>query len=130
MAAAQDQSGRRDHAVHALLAREPWILLDPINRNFGSAAEYRKHRAFFQKVDGVVAPLAIGDHAPIQIENTVEFETIERDTNWRGGCSGGACHCAVLAWIGVLRYRAHGAPPVISGLLSSPKTGPHFSGAC
>src|SRR5256885_17255709 len=126
VAAAQDQSGRRDHAVHALLAREPWIFLDAVDRNLGGAAEYRKHRAVFQKVDGVVAPFAIGDHAPIQIEDTVEFETIERDTIWRWDCSGSACHCTVLAWIGVLRYRAHEAPPVISGMLSFRKPVPTF----
>src|SRR2546426_6752650 len=112
VAAAQDQAGRRDHAVHALLARQPRILFDPVDRHFGSAAEDRKHRAVFQEVDGVVAPFAVGDHAPIQIEDTVEFETIERDTIWRWNRSGGARHCAALAWIGVLRYRAHGAPPV------------------
>src|SRR5436190_22371618 len=126
MAAAQDQAGRRDHAVHALLAREPRILLDPVNRNLGSAAEYRKHRTVLQKVDGVVAPFAVGDHAPIQIEDTVEFETIERDPIWRLRCSGGARHCAGLAWIGVLRYGAHGAPPVISGMRLFRKPVPIF----
>src|SRR5437879_8372725 len=113
MAAAQDQSGRRDHAVHALLAREARIFLDAVDRNLGGAAEYRKHRTVFQKVDGVVTPFAIGDHAPIQIEDTVEFETIERDTIRRWDCSGGARHCAALAWIGVLRYRDHRGAPVI-----------------
>src|SRR5207249_11134007 len=99
VAAPQDQAGRRDHAVHALLARQPRIFLDAVDRDLGGAAEYRKHRAVFQKVDRVVAPFAIGDHAPIQIEDTVEFETIERDTNWRRDCSGGARHCTAPAWI-------------------------------
>src|SRR6266852_9936657 len=76
MAAAQDQPAPRDHAVNALLAREPRIFFDAIDWHFRSAAEYREHRAVPQKIDGVVAPLAIGDHAPVQIQDTIEFETI------------------------------------------------------
>src|SRR4051812_22124900 len=106
MAAAQDQPGRCYHAVHALLAREPRIFLDAIDRHFRGAAEYRKHRTVLQEVDGIVAPLAIGDHAPVQIQNTIEFKTIERDSIWRWARSGGTRPCAILAWIGVLRYRA------------------------
>ena len=47
VAAAQDQSARRDHAVDALLARQPRIFLDAIDRHFGGAAEHRKHRSVF-----------------------------------------------------------------------------------
>src|SRR5216684_978898 len=82
VAAAQDQPARRDHAVDPLLAREPRIFFDAIDGYFGGAAEYREHRAVLEKVDGVVAPLAIGDHAPVQIQNTIEFETIERHPAW------------------------------------------------
>src|SRR3954465_10736194 len=66
VAAAQDQPGRGDHAVHALLAREPRILLDAIDRDFGGAAEYREHRTLPEEVDGIVAPFAVGDHPAIQ----------------------------------------------------------------
>src|SRR5712675_1175184 len=82
VAAAQDQPARRDHAVDPLLAREPRIFFDAIDGYFGGAAEYREHRAVLEKVDGIVPPLAIGDHAPVQIQNTIEFETIERHPAW------------------------------------------------
>src|SRR5437660_10696760 len=112
MAPTQDQPARRDHAVHALLAREPRIFFDAIDRHFGGVAEYRKHRAIPEKIDGVVAPLAIGDHAAIQIEDSIELETIERHPAGQTTRSGTARRCARLAWIGFLRYQTHGAPPV------------------
>src|SRR3984957_10314366 len=102
MAAAQDQPGRRDHAIEALLTREPRIFFDAIDRHFGSAAEYREHRAILQKVDGVVAPLAIGDHAPVQIQNAIKFETIECYPARQRTRSGITRRCAALAWIGFL----------------------------
>src|ERR1700693_4911752 len=78
VAAAQDQPGRRDHAVHTLLAGEPRILFDSIDRNLGGAAEYREHRALSEEIDSIVAPLAIGDHAAVEIQNAIKFETVER----------------------------------------------------
>src|ERR1700709_1059340 len=88
VAAAQDQAARRDHAVDALLARQPRIFLDAVDRHFGGAAEYRKHRAVFEKIDGVIAPLAIGHHASIEIEDAIEFETVECYPAWRSARSG------------------------------------------
>src|SRR6266404_2057723 len=117
MAAAQNQPARRDHAVNALLAREPRIFFDAIDGNFGSAAEHREHGAVFEKVDGIVAPLAIGDHAPVQIQNAIEFEAIERHPAWQSTRSGIASRCAILAWIGFLRHRTHAASPVITGMI-------------
>src|ERR1700736_5967950 len=117
MAAAQDQPARRDHAVDALLAREPRIFFDAVDRHFGSAAEHREHRAIPQEIDGIVAPLAIGDHAPVQIQNAIEFEAIERHPAWQSTRSGIASRCAILAWIGFLRHRTHAASPVITGMI-------------
>src|SRR5260221_316167 len=111
MAAAQDQPACRDHAVDALLAREPRIFFNAIDRNFVSAAEHREHRAVSQKVDRIVAPLAVGDHAPIQIQDAIEFETTKRHPAWQRTRSGRARRCAALAWVGFLRYRTHEAPP-------------------
>jgi hypothetical protein len=99
-----------------LLAGEPRILLDAIERDFGGAAEHRKHGAVLQEVDGIVAPFAVGDHAAVEIENAIEFEAVERDTVRRGIRSGRPRRCAKFAWIGVLRHRAHGAPPIVSGV--------------
>src|SRR5215831_6060524 len=56
VAAAQDQAGRRDDTVHALLARQARIFLDAIERHLGGAAEHRKHGAVLQEVDGIVSP--------------------------------------------------------------------------
>src|ERR1041384_2696137 len=58
MAALDDEPGRRDDAVGALLARETRILLDPVERNLGRAPENRKHRAVLEEVDRVITPLA------------------------------------------------------------------------
>src|ERR1700712_2592178 len=119
MAAAQDQAACRDHAVDALLARQPWIFLDAVDRHFGSAAENRKHRAVFQKIDGVVAPLAVGDHASVEIEDTTEFETVECYPALRRTRSGVALRCAHLAWISLPRHQVHATPPVIQGMIFS-----------
>src|SRR5882724_4070322 len=114
MAAAQDQAGRRDHAVHALLAREPRVFLDAIERDFGGAAEYRKHRAVLQEIDGVISPFAVGDHAPVEVQDAIEFEAVEGNSMWHWARSGNARRCAALAWIGILQNRTHRAPPVTS----------------
>src|ERR1700676_1048878 len=63
MAAAQDQASGRDHAVGALLACQPRILLDAMERTSAGAPNHREYRAVFQEIDGVVPPLAIGDHS-------------------------------------------------------------------
>src|SRR5882757_8490841 len=118
LAAAQDQPARRDHAVDALLAREPRVFFDAVDRHFGSAAEHREHRAVPQEIDGIIAPFAIGDHAPIQIENAIEFETIKRHPARQTTRSGIASRCAILAWIGFLRHRTHGAPPVVPDMIA------------
>src|SRR3954454_2377946 len=110
LAAAQDQAGRRDHAVHALLARELRIFLDAIERDFGGAAEYRKHRAVLQEIDGVIAPFAVGDHAPVEVQDAIEFQAVEGNSMWHWARSGGARRCAALAWIGILQNRTHAAP--------------------
>src|ERR1700722_20838583 len=119
MAAAQDQAASRDHAVHALLAREPWIFLDPIERNFRGTAEDRENRAVAQEVDGIVAPLTVRDHASVQIQDAVEFEAIERHPARLGGRSGLTHRGACLAWIGILRNQTHGTSPVISVIWST-----------
>src|ERR1700682_3774131 len=99
MPAAQDQSARRDHAIDPLLAGEPRIFFDAVDWNFGSAPEYRKHRTVAQEIDGIVAPLAVGDHASVQVQDAIEFETIECHPAWQGTRSGVARHCANLTWI-------------------------------
>src|SRR5450756_386515 len=108
MAAPQDQPARRDHAVHALLAGQPRIFFDAVDRHFRGAAEDREHRAIPQEIDRIVAPLAIGDHATVQIQDAIELNAIERYPAWRRTRSGVAHRCASLARIGFLRHRTHG----------------------
>src|SRR6201992_2758135 len=115
VAAAQDQPGRRYHAVHALLARQPRIFCDAVDRDCGGPAKHREHRAVFEEIDRIVTPLAIGDHAPVEIQNSTELETVERYPIRYGSDRMAARRRAVLAWIGILRDRTH---PGIS--LSSP----------
>ena len=81
-----------------LFARKPGIFLDTIDWHFRSPAKNREHRPVFQEVDGVIAPLAIGDHAPVEIEDTIQFEPIE------GNVLGRERRCAALrpphlAWV-------------------------------
>src|SRR5436190_18521975 len=108
MAAAKDQPRCGNHAVGALLARQSRILFDPVDRDFGRAPEHRKHRAIFQKIDGVVPPFPVSDHAPIQIEYSAELEAIEcHPAWWSDGGADIALRRAILAWISLLRNQTH-----------------------
>src|SRR4051794_4594614 len=73
VATAHDQPGGRDHAEGALAARQLRVLLDTVKRGFRGAAEYRKYRTVFQKIDGVIAPFAGRDLAAIKVENALEL---------------------------------------------------------
>src|SRR5258705_461208 len=64
VAAAQDQSARRNHAVNALLAYEPRIFFDTIDRHFRGAAEHREHGAVPQEIDAIIPPPAVGHRPP------------------------------------------------------------------
>ena len=87
VAAAHDQAGRRNHAVGALAARQPRIFLDAVDRDFRGAAEHREHRAVLEKIDGVIAPFAGGDHAAVEAENAVELAPVEGHLTGGGGRS-------------------------------------------
>src|SRR5688572_23450999 len=108
MPALDDQPRRRDHAIGALLAREPRIFFDAVERHFGGAAENGKHRAVFQKINRIIAPLAGCDHAAIEAENTVEFAPAEGDLPGDDASTGLAP--ALLARFGFAE--GHAAPPV------------------
>src|SRR5437016_6444250 len=79
MSALDDQTCRRNHAVGTLPARQPRIFLDAIERHFGGATEDGKHRAVFEKINRVIAPLSGCDHAAIEAENAVELAAAEGD---------------------------------------------------
>ena len=85
VAAAQDVTRCRNDAVGALPAAEPRILLDPVNGEFAGPAENRKHRAVFEEIDGVIAPFARGDFAPVKTENAVKLSPAEGDLACGGG---------------------------------------------
>src|SRR5262249_57505412 len=80
MAAAHDQTCRRDHAIGALPARELRTFLDAVDRNFGGAAEHGEDRAVLEEVDSVVTPFAGGDLAAVKAENAVELAPVEGDS--------------------------------------------------
>src|SRR6516165_226212 len=71
-------SGCRNNAVGALAARQPGIFLDAVDRNFTGAAEHGENRAIFQKIDGVIAPLAGRDLAAIKPQEPVKLAAAER----------------------------------------------------
>ena len=77
--ALQNLSGRSEERVGALLARQPRLLDDAVERHFRGAAEDRENGLVSRMVDGVVAPLAVGDLAAVDVQNLVEFLTIEAD---------------------------------------------------
>src|SRR5262245_53519541 len=108
MAALHDQAGCRDHAVDALLARQPRILLDTVDRHLGRAPEDREHRAIFQEVDRIVAPFAGSDHPPIESENAVQLTAVECNLAGDAGLAVTRAP-ARLARIGFAE--AHAAPP-------------------
>ena len=94
--------------ARALLAREARILLDPVERDLGRAAEYRKHRAVFQKIYRVIAPFAGSNHAAIEAENAVEFTPGESYFSGDDGVTAASAP-ALLARIGFAER--HAAPP-------------------
>src|ERR1700761_943864 len=98
MAAADDVSGGRNHAVSALAAAQFRVFLDAIDRHFRGAAEYREHRTILEEVDGIIAPFAVGDLAAVKPQNTIKLTPAESDL----GCGGGRTSLAPAprAWIG------------------------------
>src|SRR3981081_2119885 len=109
VAAAHDQAGRGDHAIGALAARQALTLLDAVDRDFAGPAKNGKHRAVFEKVDGVIAPFAGGDLAAIEAENAVELTPVERHS----GCGGERDNTrglapVKLAWFGIAWPGSHG----------------------
>src|SRR4029450_10696943 len=77
-AAFQDQARRRDHAVSALPPRQLRRLLDAVERGFRGAPEHREHGFLSERVDGVVAPLAARDFAPIDVEDLAKLSAVTR----------------------------------------------------
>src|SRR5262249_39182628 len=110
VAAAHDQTRRRDHAIGALPARELRTFLDAVDRNFGGAAEHGEHRAVLEEVDGVVTPFAGGDLAAVKAENAVELAPVESEWVW-GGEGQRARGLAPMDLAGLGIAVAHAAPP-------------------
>ena len=79
VSALQDQPGGRDHAVGALLARQPRDFLDPVEREFAGAPEDREHRLFAPEIHGVVAPFAGRHLAAVDVQDVTQFLEIEGD---------------------------------------------------
>jgi hypothetical protein len=92
VAAFQNEAGRRNHRIGALLSRQPRILLDPVERIFAGAAVNRKNRFLGGKIDPVIAPFAAGDLAAVEIENFAQFVPVNarRSRGYRVDWSGKA----------------------------------------
>ena len=65
------------HHVLALLVPELGVLLNHVERPLGGALVDREQRPVLEEIDGVIAPLASGDFASIQIEDAVELAPVE-----------------------------------------------------
>lgn len=77
--AAQYPSVDRAHAVFALLARIRRAFFDLIERRLAGAAVDAEEGAIGQRIHGVIAPFAGGDHASVESEKAVEFATFEEN---------------------------------------------------
>ena len=108
MAAAQDMTGCRNDAVGALPALQARIFLDPVNGEFGGAAENGKHGAVFQKIDRVVPPFTGCDFAAVETENAVKLAPAESNF----ACGGGRAHLAPAPRARLDFADGHAAPPL------------------
>jgi hypothetical protein len=108
LAAAHDVTRCGDHAVSTLSAPKPWVLLDPINREFAGAAENRKYRAIFEEIDGVITPFAGSDLAAIETENAIKLTPAEGNL----ACGGGRSKLAPAPRARFDFAECHAAPPL------------------
>src|SRR5262249_16017351 len=106
--AAQDVTGRGDHAVRALTAGDARAFLDAVDREFDGAAENGKHGPVFEEIDCVVAPFAGGDLAAVEAEIAVKLTTAESDF----ACGGGHTNLAPAQRARFSIAEFHTAPPV------------------
>jgi hypothetical protein len=74
------------HHILALPGTQPGVLFDDVEGPFRGALVDRKQRPVLEEVDGVVAPLPIGDLAAIEVEDGVQLAPVEADIRfgaWR-----------------------------------------------
>src|SRR4029079_1167180 len=96
---------------------------------FRGAAEHRENRAVFEKVDGVISPLAGCDLPSIQIENTIELATAECHLTYGGWCSAyRGTTPEGLAGVNFAGTERHAAPPLLWLTMIAPAAmdGKHF----
>src|SRR5690606_39988355 len=79
VAAPENEPGRGDDGVGALLAAELGAFLDSVEWEFAAAPEDGEHRLLLQRVYRVVPPFAIGDPAAVDAQDLVQFAAVERD---------------------------------------------------
>src|ERR1700689_4670095 len=101
-------AGRRNHAVGALPALQPGILLDPVNGKIAGMAEDRKHRTVAEEVDCVIAPLPGRDFAAIEAEDSVKLAPAEGHL----ACGDGRAQLAPAKRAGFDFADVHTAPPL------------------
>lgn len=79
MPAFQDQPTRRDDAELSLSVAQRRNLFDPVKGMLGRLAEDGKDAAVLQEIDGVILPVTLADHLPIDIEDKGEFRPVKAD---------------------------------------------------
>jgi len=67
------------HHVLALPGAQLGVLLDDVERPLRGALVDGKQRPVLEEVDRIIAPLARGDLAAVEIENGVQLAPIEPD---------------------------------------------------
>src|SRR6516165_5130792 len=77
LAASHDVSGRRNHAIGALAARQSGTFLDAVDRNLAGAAEHGEDRAGLEEIDGVIAPLPGRDFTAVEPQEPVKLAAAE-----------------------------------------------------
>jgi hypothetical protein len=79
MAAFHDQASAGNNAILSLPVAQMGVLLDPVQRHFSGVFKHSKNRVFSAHTNGIVAPFASGDHAPISRQNDIEFPAVEHN---------------------------------------------------
>src|SRR5262249_40884002 len=103
---ANDETGRRNHAVGALAARQLGILFDAVDGNFGASAKNGKDRTILQEIDCIVAPLTSCDLTAIETKQSIKLSPIERHL-LRGDEASGHLAPKGLAWFCVAWTDGH-----------------------
>jgi hypothetical protein len=83
----ENKAGCRNHRKGALLAREPRVFLDPVERKLASAPVDGKDRLLGRKIDRIIPPFSVADFAAIEFEDFLQLVPAKRNNVHRASWS-------------------------------------------